>query len=126
MTSLQTARTTCTGSGGRLAPGRSGRSVTLVTQYDVEMFQKIEHLTGVKMEAFPAERDDVLLLLEQVGNAQRIATMQMKEADEKGRGRKRGHLGDDEEVGLGAGAGAVAAAGRGGPHERGRGGRRGR
>jgi superfamily II DNA/RNA helicase len=33
---------------GRTArAGRSGRSVTLVTQYDVELFQKIEHLTGV-------------------------------------------------------------------------------
>jgi hypothetical protein len=53
---------------GRTArAGRSGRSVTIVTQYDVEMFQKIEHLTGVKMEAFPAEREEVLLLLEQVG-----------------------------------------------------------
>jgi hypothetical protein len=53
---------------GRTArAGRSGRSVTIVTQYDVEMFQKIEHLTGVKMEQFPAEREEVLLLLEQVG-----------------------------------------------------------
>ena len=33
---------------GRTArAGRSGRSVTIVTQYDVEMFQKIEHLTEV-------------------------------------------------------------------------------
>lgn len=32
---------------GRTArAGRSGRSVTLATQYDVELFQKIEHLTG--------------------------------------------------------------------------------
>jgi hypothetical protein len=53
---------------GRTArAGRSGRSVTVVTQYDVEMFQKIEHLTGVKMEQFPADREEVLLLLEQVG-----------------------------------------------------------
>lgn len=57
---------------GRTArAGRSGRSVTIVTQYDVEMFQKIEHLTGVKMEQFPAEREEVLLLLEQVGGQER-------------------------------------------------------
>jgi ATP-dependent RNA helicase DDX47/RRP3 len=119
---------------GRTArAGRSGRSVTLVTQYDVEMFQKIEHLTGVKMEAFPAERDEVLLLLEQVSNAQRIATMQMKEADDKGgKGRKRGGMGDDEEVGAGGmGPGTTAAGGGGGRHGKrprggGRGGRGGR
>jgi ATP-dependent RNA helicase DDX47/RRP3 len=109
---------------GRTArAGRSGRSVTLVTQYDVEVFQKIEHLTGVKMEAFPAERDEVLLLLEQVGNAQRIATMQMKEADDggKGKGKKRGHVGDDEEDNSLAG---LALKGSGG-HKRSRGGHRG-
>lgn len=116
---------------GRTArAGRSGRSVTLVTQYDVEMFQKIEHLTGVKMEAFPAERDEVLLLLEQVSNAQRIATMQMKEADEGGRGgkgKKRGHMGDDEEDASlaslalkGGGSGGGAKRGRGGHGSRGR------
>lgn len=109
---------------GRTArAGRSGRSVTLVTQYDVEVFQKIEHLTGVKMEAFPAERDEVLLLLEQVGNAQRIATMQMKEADDggKGKGKKRGHVGDDEEDNSLAG---LALKGSGG-HKRSKGGHRG-
>lgn len=109
---------------GRTArAGRSGRSVTLVTQYDVEMFQKIEHLTGAKMEAFAAERDDVLLLLEQVSNAQRIATMQMKESDEGkgGKGKKRGHMGNDEEAGLG-GRAAAGGGGRGGAGRGGRGG----
>lgn len=107
---------------GRTArAGRSGRSVTLVTQYDVEMFQKIEHLTGVKMEAFAAERDEVLLLLEQVGNAQRIATMQMKESDEgKGKGKKRGHMGDDEDDSSLAGL-ALKGSGHGHGHGRGHG-----
>jgi ATP-dependent RNA helicase DDX47/RRP3 len=116
---------------GRTArAGRSGRAVTLVTQYDVETFQRIEHLTGVKMEAFPAERDEVLLLLEQVSGAQRIATMQMKEADEGGagghhKGRKRGagfHADDGEDdgslaaharkAGLGGGGGKRSKGGR--------------
>ena len=40
---------------GRTArAGRSGRAVTLVTQYDVELFQKIEQLIGKKMEEYPA------------------------------------------------------------------------
>jgi ATP-dependent RNA helicase DDX47/RRP3 len=125
---------------GRTArAGRSGRSVTLVTQYDVEVFQRIEGLTGVKMEAFPAERDEVLLLLEQVNNASRIATMQMKESDDKGGGRgggggrKRGHGhgGDDEDDGSlaghalkggGGGFGGRSSGGGGGGGKRGRGG----
>ncbi len=41
------------------------------------MFQKIEALTGRKMEAYPAEQEAVVLLLERVGEAQRIATMQV-------------------------------------------------
>merc|ERR1711948_181547 len=38
---------------GRTArAGRSGRAVTLVTQYDIELFQRIEHFLGRKLEEF--------------------------------------------------------------------------
>ena len=50
----------------------------MVTQYDVELFQKIEALTGHKMEEYPSEQEAVLLLLERVGEAQRISTMQVR------------------------------------------------
>lgn len=61
---------------GRTArAGRSGRAVSVVTQYDVELFQRIEQLIGQKMEQFPAEQEEVLLLVERVSEAQRIATM---------------------------------------------------
>ena len=63
--------------GLQLAACRSGRSLTIVTQYDVELFQKIEALTGHKMEEYPSEQEAVLLLLERVGEAQRISTMQV-------------------------------------------------
>lgn len=49
-------------------------------QYDVELYQKIEALIGLRMEAYPAEQEAVLLLLERVGEAQRIATMQASSA----------------------------------------------
>ena len=60
-----------------VARHRSGRSLTIVTQYDVELFQKIEALTGLKMEEYPTDQEAVLLLLERVGEAQRISTMQV-------------------------------------------------
>lgn len=83
---------------------RSGRSVTIATQYDVELFQKIEHLTGHKMEEYPSEEEGVLLLLERVNEAQRMATMAMKEKDAEARGGGKGGRGrrgadDDDDHG---------------------------
>ena len=70
---------------GRTArAGRSGLAVTLVTQYDVELYQKIERLIGKRLEAYPAPEEAVLLMNERVNEAQRIAQQQMREADAKG------------------------------------------
>merc|ERR1711994_886253 len=70
---------------GRTArAGRSGKAVTFVTQYDVELFQRIETLLGYKLELYPTETDDVLCLIERVNEAQRIAQLDMRElADAK-------------------------------------------
>lgn len=48
---------------------------------------------------FIPAQDAVLVLLERVSEAQRIAAMQMKEADKKKGGKRRGggHAADDEE-----------------------------
>ena len=43
----------------------------------MELYQKIEALIGLKMEQYPSEQEAVLVLLERVGEAQRIATMQV-------------------------------------------------
>ncbi|EFJ50673.1 hypothetical protein VOLCADRAFT_120569 [Volvox carteri f. nagariensis] len=48
------------------------------------------------MEQFQAEREEVLLLLERVSDAQRLAAMQMKEADAGKKGKRKGEDGDDE------------------------------
>jgi len=83
---------------GRTArAGRSGRSITVATQYDVELVQRIESLVGLKLEIYPTEQEAVLLLLERVGEAQRIATMQMKEADNK-KGKRKGGAGNDDDA----------------------------
>lgn len=61
---------------GRTArAGRSGRAITFVTQYDVELFQRIEELIGKKMEQYETEEQEVLLLLERVTEAQRLSIM---------------------------------------------------
>lgn len=97
---------------GRTArAGRSGQSITLVTQYDVELFQRIEGVLGKKMEEFPlggGGKEEVMLLAERVGEAQREAMREVKEnglgGDGKGRGkhsrdgkRDRADRGDDRD-----------------------------
>lgn len=87
---------------GRTArAGRSGRAVTIVTQYDVELIQRIEQLIELKLELYPTEQDAVLMLLERVSEAQRIATMQMKDSDNKGKGGKAKRKNGDDEGELG-------------------------
>ncbi|EEB09749.2 ATP-dependent RNA helicase Rrp3, partial [Schizosaccharomyces japonicus yFS275] len=88
---------------GRTArAGRSGKSIALVTQYDLEPFLRIEAAIQKKMEEYDAPKEDVLLLSERVGEAQREAIIQMKEIHEKrkmkGRGKgKRKHDDMDRE-----------------------------
>ncbi|CCU97926.1 unnamed protein product [Malassezia sympodialis ATCC 42132] len=75
---------------GRTArAGRQGRSVTLVTQYDVELLQRIEAAIGKKLEEFPGakDREMIMLLSERVGEAQRVA---LREIQEKGLGGASG------------------------------------
>ena len=83
---------------GRTArAGRSGLAVTMVTQYDVELYQKIERLINKKLEKYPLEEEAVMLLYDRVNEAQRIAIQQMRDQDErKGKGAKRGFKDDDE------------------------------
>eukprot|EP00696_Hemimastix_kukwesjijk_P017636 gnl/Hemi2/6327_TR2166_c0_g1_i1.p1 gnl/Hemi2/6327_TR2166_c0_g1~~gnl/Hemi2/6327_TR2166_c0_g1_i1.p1 ORF type:complete len:504 (+),score=176.82 gnl/Hemi2/6327_TR2166_c0_g1_i1:34-1512(+) len=65
---------------GRTArAGNSGKAINLVTQYDVEVFQRIEEVVKLKMTAFPCDEAGVLMLQERVAEAQSHATVQMKE-----------------------------------------------
>lgn len=61
---------------GRTArAGRSGRSITFVTQYDVELYQRIEQLIAKQLPLYPTEEEEVMLLQERVSEAQRIVKM---------------------------------------------------
>ncbi|XP_043726147.1 DEAD-box ATP-dependent RNA helicase 10 isoform X2 [Telopea speciosissima] len=81
---------------GRTArAGRSGVAISLVNQYELEWYLQIEKLIGKKLPEFPAEEEEVLLLLERVTEAKRISQMKIKES---GGGKKRRGRDDDEEV----------------------------
>ncbi|XP_057347903.1 probable ATP-dependent RNA helicase DDX47 isoform X2 [Manis pentadactyla] len=83
---------------GRTArAGRSGKAITFVTQYDVELFQRIEHLIGKKLPVFPTQDDEVMMLTERVTEAQRFARMELREHGEKKK-RPRGNAGDDDDT----------------------------
>merc|ERR1719234_1441614 len=87
---------------GRTArAGRAGRAVTFVSQYDVELYQRIEHLLGKKLPLYPTVEEEVLLLGERVAEASRIAKVELRELEDregkKGRKRKGGDDQDTEE-----------------------------
>merc|ERR1712168_1272164 len=108
---------------GRTArAGKSGRSITFVTQYDVELYQRIEQLIDKKLHLHPMVEEEVMLLVERVTEAQRYAKMELREMNdnkkrnidldedenEEGRGGginkfKKGRKDDAEEVGGGGG-----------------------
>ncbi|RDB24042.1 ATP-dependent rRNA helicase RRP3 [Hypsizygus marmoreus] len=76
---------------GRTArAGRAGKSITLVTQYDVELVQRIEAVIGKKMDLWPTDPEEIALLKERVNEASRVAVNELKEQSAKGvGGRKR-------------------------------------
>ena len=95
-TSRRTPRTTCTAPGDERA-GRSGLAVTLVTQYDVELYQKIERLIGKKLEAYPAPEEAVAA----PERARQRSAAHRGEPDARGGrgggGKKRNRDGDGDE-----------------------------
>ena len=77
---------------GRTArAGKSGVAISVVTQYDVEVFQRIEKALGRKLEEHNTEREEVMVFAERVGEAQRVAVTEMKKlAEQKGGKGKKG------------------------------------
>jgi ATP-dependent RNA helicase DDX47/RRP3 len=95
---------------GRTArAGRSGRAISLVTQYDVEFFQRIEKLVFAedakkkRMDEFHAEEALVMVLLERVQEAQRLASLELREIEEKRSGKRRTRDADEDAAAAGGG-----------------------
>ena len=80
---------------GRTArAGRAGKSITMVTQYDVELVQRIEAVIEKKMELWPTDAEEVSLLRERVDEAGRMAASELRELAASGKGvggKKRKH-----------------------------------
>ena len=82
---------------GRTArAGRAGKSITFVTQYDVEFIMRIEKVIGKKMELWPTDEEEVALLRERVGEAARVAAAEMRDQAKAGHGGKKRRRGGDE------------------------------
>ncbi|KAI4852892.1 DEAD-domain-containing protein [Aureobasidium sp. EXF-8845] len=87
---------------GRTArAGKSGTAISFVTQYDVEIWLRIENALKKKLKDVKPDRAEVMVFLDRVGDAQRTANSEMKEFHEKrneGRGpkRKRDRMDEDE------------------------------
>lgn len=50
-------------------------------KYDVEVYQRMEALIGQKLPPYTCDEETVLVLQERVGEAQRMAAREMREAD---------------------------------------------
>ncbi|KAJ5585173.1 ATP-dependent rRNA helicase rrp3 [Penicillium hispanicum] len=73
---------------GRTArAGKSGVSISFCSQYDFEIWQRIEGAIGSQLPEYDVAKDEAMVLAERVSEAQRQAIMEMKAYDEKKRTR---------------------------------------
>lgn len=72
---------------GRTArAGKTGRAITIVTQYDIEILQRTEELIGKKLEEYhDMDRDKALILQDSVTEAARIAAIELRSTEKKGK-----------------------------------------
>ncbi|KAH8378419.1 hypothetical protein KR093_011303 [Drosophila rubida] len=81
---------------GRTArAGRSGQAITMVSQYDIELYQRIEHLLGKQLPLYKCEEDEVMALQERVAEAQRTAKLELKDLEDS-KGYKGGKSGGNK------------------------------
>ncbi len=96
---------------GRTArAGKSGQAITLLTQYDFQIFMAIERAIGLERQIapLPCDKDAVELFKPRVEEANRQARVEMRTLQESGRGSGRHGRG-----GRGGGRGGGRSGGRG-------------
>jgi ATP-dependent RNA helicase DDX47/RRP3 len=77
---------------GRTArAGRSGRATTIVSQYDVEVFQRIEISLGQKLPLLNVDSNLVQVFEDSVAEASRRANADLREMESGGNGKKQHH-----------------------------------
>jgi ATP-dependent RNA helicase DDX47/RRP3 len=89
---------------GRTArAGKSGVAINIVTQFDLEIYLRIEAALGKKLGEYPTEKEEVMTFQHRVQEAQRHARIEMKSfVENKGkksgaaRGKKGGKRGRDD------------------------------
>ncbi|CAI6339975.1 unnamed protein product [Periconia digitata] len=75
---------------GRTArAGKSGKAISFVTQYDVELWLRVETALGRKIEEEVIPKDEAMVLMDRVSEAQIVAVREMKEIHDR-RGRRGG------------------------------------
>lgn len=85
---------------GRTArAGRAGKAITLVTQYDVELIQRIEAVINKKLDLWPTDKEEIALLRERVDEAGRLVARELREeSGKKGFRKRRKGEGEDKDV----------------------------
>ncbi|CAA9966414.1 atp-dependent rrna helicase rrp3 protein [Pyrenophora teres f. maculata] len=80
---------------GRTArAGKSGKAVSFVTQYDLEIWLRIEHALGKKIPEQTFDKDEAMVYMDRVSEAQRVAIREMKDIHEqRGKGGRGGRGG---------------------------------
>lgn len=74
---------------GRTArAGKSGKAVSFVTQYDIELWLRIEGALGKKLKEYEHAKDEVMVFADSVGEAQRKAVQELKDLQER-QGKKK-------------------------------------
>jgi ATP-dependent RNA helicase DDX47/RRP3 len=78
---------------GRTArAGQTGQAISLVTQYDEEMFLRVEYALGRKIKVLDVVKEEAMVYCDRVNEAQILAARQLRQAREsqqRRRGAKR-------------------------------------